>query len=751
MQNTTSMITKELVLIGGGHAHAGVIKKFAMKPLPGLRLTLITRDIHTPYSGMLPGLIAGHYQYDDCHIDLQKLCRFANARLIHGEVKGINPEKKQILLPNRPAVYFDLASINIGSTPDKSNISGADNFAISAKPVDIFLQKWQQLQKRFLDCKQDFHLVIVGGGAGGVELALSTQYQLQKLLQHCKNTDRKLTVSLVTASEHIMFSHNKSVQKKFHKLFQQRNIHILNSTRVTEVKADRVITDQAQAIPCDAVIWATSASAPKWLAKTGLELDKQGFIRVNPFLQSTSHSNIFAAGDIASLAEPRPKSGVFAVRQGPYLAHNLRAKLLKKSLRTYKPQKNFLGLISTGDQYAIASRGNWSFGSHWLWTLKDWIDRRFMRQFIELPEMEAEKSDINPALLDNNTLEQLQAHPVRCAGCGAKVGANSLSRVLKKLPQKQREDVLLGTNQADDAAVIELKQKGTLLVQSVDYFRAFMDDNYLFGAIAANHALGDLYAMGATPQSALAIATLPFASEKITEQNLYQLLSGAVSVLHSTGAVLAGGHSSEGTETAFGLTVNGLAQTKQLMRKNALKDGDKLVLTKPIGTGVLLAADMRWQARGRWVDNAVQTMLLSNQTASEILLSFGVKACTDITGFGLAGHLLEMLQASACSAQINLDAIALLEGASECSKQGIRSSLFEQNQSNSDWCIKQNHLTEHPAYPLLFDPQTAGGLLAAVSADKAEQCLQTLQASYPQSRIIGTVLKEENSKIYLSK
>ena len=281
------------------------------------------------------------------------------------------------------------------------------------------------------------------------------------------------------------------------------------------------------------------------------------------------------------------------------------------------------------------------------------------------------------------------------------------------------------------------------MVQSVDYFRAFIDDPYTFGRIAANHALGDIFAMGAEAQSALAIATVPYGRERIVEQTLSEVMSGALDTLAPTGAVLAGGHSSEGAELAFGLTVNGLIEKDALLRKGGMQPGDALILTKPIGTGTLFAADMRGKAKGRWVDGAIQSMLVSNQDAASCLYRQGATACTDVTGFGLLGHLVEMTRASEVDVRLELAAVPLLDGAEQTVAAGILSSLQPQNVRLRRAVRDPETLSTHARYPLLFDPQTAGGLLASVPADKASACLDELhRLGYPQACIIGRVEPE---------
>ncbi len=740
MQSAQTPVVKDLVLVGGGHAHVAVLKKFGMNPLPGLRITLITRDIHTPYSGMLPGYVAGFYDYDECHIDLGPLARFAGARLYHAEVEGVDTDNQRVLVQGRPPVAYDLLSINTGSRPNSINVPGVDEFALAAKPIDIFLEKWQQLVDRVKQSQGEFRVVVVGGGAGGVELALSTQHRLRQELTDAGDDPSRLSYSLLTASDSIMYMHNDGVRSRFERILGERGIDIKNLSRVAAVDAQQVTTENGQQIAADAVFWVTTASAPKWPASSGLAVDDGGFIRVNRYLQSESHANIFAVGDVAALPDSRPKSGVFAVRQGPVVTHNLRAAATGKGLRPYRAQKNFLGLISTGNKYAVASRGSWSYESAWLWRVKDWIDREFMAKFNELPEMPEEAgADLAAGIADQAAIKELSTLAMRCGGCGAKVGATVLSRVMQRLPEETREDVLIGRDAPDDCAMLAVPE-GKVMVQSVDYFRAFIDDSYTFGAIAANHALGDIFAMGAEAQSVLAIATVPYGREAVVEETLYEMLAGALSIIQPTGAVLAGGHSSEGAELAFGLTVNGLIDPTKVLRKGGLQPGDALVLTKAIGTGTLFAADMRSKAKGRWIDHALQTMVLSNQQAAEYLQQHGATAATDLTGFGLLGHLVEMTRASSVDACLYMDALPILDGARETVAAGILSSLQPQNLRLRRALQDLESASQHSVYPLLFDPQTAGGLLAGIPQENAEECIETLKnGGYPDASIIGVV------------
>ncbi|MEC4988316.1 MAG: selenide, water dikinase SelD, partial [Oscillatoria sp. PMC 1068.18] len=731
MQGTTDSIIQDLVLIGGGHSHAIALLMWAMSPLPGIRITLISDTINTPYSGMLPGLIAGFYTFDESHIDLQRLSRFANAQFYLDKAIGLDLNKNQVICHTHPPVYFDYLSIDIGSTPTTTSVSGAAKYAIPAKPVPQFLQAWNSLLAEVKkQPNKSLSLGIVGGGAGGVELALNAQTHLEKFSQR-----NNLTIHLFHRGQELLAHHNNWVSKRLEKICRSRQIQLHLQTNVTEVLPDKIVCESGLKVDCDCTIWVTQASAPNWLANSGLATDSKGFILVKDTLQSVSHSHIFAAGDIATMENYfRPKAGVFAVRMGKPLFTNLQRIITGESLLSYQPQKRYLGLIGTGDKSAIASWSvfGWQSSAFWVW--KDYIDRKFMARFDNLPAMNAnfKQKKINQKLLLNNEV-------MHCAGCGAKVSNNVLEKVFQQLNINQKDNVVVGLNSPDDAAVISVP-KNKLIVQTVDYFRSLINDPFIFGQIVTNHCLNDIFAMGAKPQTALAIVTLPYAAQKSSETTLLQLLSGAIQVLENSEATLVGGHTTEGTELAFGLACNGLGEADKLWRKTGMKPGELLIITKAIGTGTLFAADMRYQAKASWIKTAVDSMLLSNQEAAKIFREYSATACTDITGFGLLGHLLEMVKASGFGVELELETIPILPGAIETIKQGIMSSLQPQNLRVASYLENAEQFSHLATYQLLFDPQTSGGLLATIPEEKAKDCLKNLQAAgYRESRIIGRV------------
>jgi selenide,water dikinase len=691
---------------------------------------------------MLPGYVAGHYSFDDVHIDLSRLAEFAGARFYRDEATSIDREEKRITCANRPPVPYDLLSINIGSAPQVGDVDGASDYAVPVKPIQGFNSRWLALLNRVEEHRGPMNIAVVGAGAGGVELTLAMQYRLHNVLRAHGRDPQDIHFHLFDASPELLPTHNAHARNVFSKVLSERQVSVHLSATINRVTDSHLHTVADDAFAVDEVLWVTRAGGPAWLESSGLALDDNGFIRTRDTLQSETDDDIFAAGDIAHVVPyPREKAGVFAVRQGPPLARNLKRVATGKPAKPFKPQRYWLALISTGDRYAVASRGDKSVSGRWVWRWKDWIDRRFMAKFSDLPEMKDNRKapDTSAATSQEEASQAISAIAMRCGGCGAKVGSSVLSRSLGKLRPIEREDILVGLHAPDDAAVLKVPP-GKAVVHTVDFFRAFIDDPFIFGRVAANHSLGDIFAMGAEAQSATAVATVPYGVESKVEDVVYQMMSGAVDVLNEAGCALVGGHTGEGQELALGFAVNGLIDPDAVMSKSGLRAGDALILTKPIGTGTLFAAHPRFRARGRWIDEALASMMVSNQRGAQILLAHGARACTDVTGFGLLGHLVEMTRPSGVDAQLDLSALPILAGAEETAADGILSSLQPANVRLRRAISNQAEMVDHPRYPLIFDPQTAGGLLASVSANRAEACVNELVAAgYTSTCIIGRI------------
>jgi selenide, water dikinase len=739
MKSVTQPIIKDVVLIGAGHSHVAVLRMFGMESIPGVRFTLISREVHTPYSGMLPGVVAGLYDIDDAHIDTGPLTRFAGARLYQDEVIDIDLAERRVICRHRTPVRYDLLSLNIGSTPNTLAVEGASEHAIPVKPIDGFIRRFEALRARVLERRGHARIALVGAGAGGVELLLSVERRLRREIAQAGFDANGLSFTLVSDVPDILPTFPAAFRNRFRAVFDERGVAVVTGAAVKRVEAGRLILEGRASIEADEILWTTEAAPARWLAKTGLPIDERGFLKVDDTLRVAGRDDVFAAGDtIAFWARELPKSGVYAVRAGPILAENLRRSLTGRSLRKFRPQREALYLVSTGERFAVGTRNGLVFAGRWVWRWKDWIDRRFMRKFNDLPEMATPAASVS-LLADQSALKEISAIAVRCGGCGAKVGATILSRALGAIEPAPRSDIVVGLEAPDDAALVDVGGS-RLSLQTVDYFRAIVDDPYVLGKIAANHALGDVYAMGGEPQSALAIATVPYGLEAKVEADLSAMTAGANEVLCEAGCALVGGHTSEGAELALGFAVNGLVLRSVALRKAGLSLGDALILTKPIGTGTLLAAHMRGKAKARWVMAAIAHMIHSNRQAAEVLRRHGVHAVTDVTGFGLLGHLVEMVRASDVDVTLAVDRVPLLEGARESVERGIFSSLQPQNVRLRRAIRDLDTASRHQLYPLLFDPQTAGGLLAAVPLAAAERCVAELRTvGYADAAVIGFV------------
>ncbi|MBC7139671.1 MAG: selenide, water dikinase SelD [Defluviimonas sp.] len=705
-------LTRDLVLIGGGHAHALVLRMWGMNPLPGVRVTLVSPGPTAAYSGMLPGLVAGHYPRAALQMDLVQLARHAGARLILGRAEGIDRAAGRIHVPGRPPVAYDVCSLDIGITSDMPSLPGFAAHAHPAKPLDAFAEAWEAFVAAPGARRQ---VAVIGGGAAGVELALAAAHRLGPGAE----------VTLIEAGALPLPLLGAGARARLMRHMARLRVRLLTGSAAAAVEPDAVLLADGRRVASAFTIGAAGTRPQAWLAGTGLHLT-EGFVTVRPTLQTLTDPAILAAGDIAHLAHaPRPKAGVFAVREAPVLLHNLRALLAGMgTLRRYRPQRDYLKLISAGSRHAVADRFGLPLDGAWLWRWKDRIDRRFMARFAALPPMPPAPL---PALLAAGVREELAGGKPLCGGCGAKVGQADLRAALASLPAPRRADVLSGPG--DDAAV--LAQGRARQVITTDHLRAFTEDPWLLSRITALHAMGDIWAMGAAPQVALAQVILPRMSPALQARTLAEIMAAAAEAFGAAGADVVGGHTSLGAELTVGFTVTGLAGRDPVGQSGA-RPGDALILTRPIGTGVILAAEMQRAAPGAVVAAALAQMARP-QAPAAALLAGHARAMTDITGFGLAGHLIGMLDASGLAARIRLAEVPVLAGAEALAAAGHGSTLLPMNRAVAARMV----LPAGPRAELLFDPQTAGGLVAAVPADQAPALLAGLRAAGEPAAIIG--------------
>ena len=715
MQPNPLPLTRDLVLIGGGHAHALVLLRWAMNPLPGTRLTLIDPNPAAPYTGMLPGLIAGHYRRAALEMDLVRLARHAGARLILGRAEGIDPARGAVHLAGRPAVGFDVASLDIGITSDLPDLPGYMAHATSAKPLGDYAGRWEAFAAAVDAGEVRPEIAILGAGVGGVELALAMAHRLRGA--------PGLKIALVERGAETLPGTGNRTKARLAAHLARAGIAVITGATSAEVTAEALHLSDGRSLPARLVLGAAGSRPQPWLAETGLPLH-QGYIAVDSFLRAQSDPPIFAAGDCAHMIHaPRPKAGVFAVRQAPVLAHNLRGALSGGRLRAFRPQRDYLKLVSLGGKAALADKWGLALESAMLWRLKDRIDARFMRMFHHLPVM---PPPALPRPAADGLAEALGEKPL-CGGCGAKLGPGLLRGALSGLPAPSG-DVALGLG--DDAALLTVG--GARQVIATDHLRALTEDPFLMGRIATLHALGDIWAMGATPQAALVNVTLPRQSEPLAARALAEVMAGVTGALSDAGAALAGGHSAMGAEFALGLTVTGLPGDR-LLTKGGAQAGEALVLSRPLGSGTLLAGEMAKAAKGRDIA-ALWALLARPQGDAAALLAKAASAMTDVTGFGLLGHLDEMLRASGLHARLDLSAIPILPGAEALAARGIASSVAPANRAT---LLGRVALPKDARTALLYDPQTAGGLLASVPENQADSLCLAMQAIGHTAAVIG--------------
>ena len=701
MQDGSVPIVKELVLVGGGHAHALVLRRWGMRPVPGVRVTLINPGPSAPYTGMLPGHIAGHYARDALEIDLVRLARFAGARLILGAVELIDPVARRVSVAGRAPMAYDLLSLDIGITSDMAALAGFAEHGVAAKPLGRFADHWAS----YCAGKAAARIAVIGGGVAGVELALACAHRMQGL-------GRAAEVAVIDRGEILKGWPGRG---RLLAAMDAHGIARIEGAVPVAVTADGVMLEDGRRVAADFTIGAAGAVPHGWVADCGMAMH-DGYLVVDDQLRSISHPEIYGAGDCVHLRDtPRPKAGVFAVRAAPVLAWNLRADLTGAQRHRFRPQRDFLKLVSLGGKQALAEKAGWTWSGPAMWRWKDAIDRRFMEKLRNLPAM----APVGPPRGAARGVAQEMAGPAPCGGCGAKLGAGALTGIL-------------GDQPGDDAAV--LTTGGVRQVISTDHLRAFAHDPVLVARVAAIHAMGDIWAMGATPQAAVASVILPRIAARLQGAWLDEVMAAARTVFTAEGAEIVGGHSSMGVELTLGFTVTGLLDRAPITLGGA-RAGDALILSRGIGTGVVLAGDMQMRATAAEVA-ACWAQMTTPQGRAAAILAPHAHAMTDVTGFGLAGHLGNICTASDVGAEVWLDAVPLLPGALRLSEAGLRSTLFAQNQAALAGRVA---VADTPLGALIFDPQTAGGLLAAVPADLAAGLVAGLRAAGHDAAQIGAV------------
>ena len=736
MKSGPSPDRKTVVLVGGGHAHVQVLRRWAMDPPPDARTIVVLDRAVAVYSGMVPGYVAGDYAHEELEIDVVPLARRAGAGVVLSAAVDIDPVRHEITLEGRPPIRFDLASIDVGSTVRGLELPGVREHALATRPIGHFVRELDTRVDRLAALDGRPRVVLVGGGAAGVELAFTLDARL-------RGAGLDPEILILSRDEKLPGGAAASAQRAVAREADARGIEVRTEVRVVRVEDDGVIirrdADAGEIKQtADLVVWATGAAPVAFPAGQGvsrLATDHAGFLRVRDTLQVEAFDDVFAVGDCTRLIDHPwvPKAGVYAVRQGPFLERNLRARLSGRRLRPYRPQHDFLSLLNLGGGRALGAKWGHATTGASVFRLKDWIDRRFMDRF-QMLEADGTLRASNARLgaMDDEDEE------MACGGCAAKLGAEPLSAALAALPKPPADDsVVLGLDARDDVAATHAPGGATTL-HNVDVIRAFCDDPWLVGRVAAANALSDLHAKGGIPRHAQAIIGLPELAPQAAQEELFQTLAGVRSVLDPLGVSLLGGHTTLGDALTVGLAVSGEGPTPDaLLRQAGACPGDRLLLTQPLGTGVVLAADMQGHASGAWVEAAHAAMQHTNDVAGRLAITLGAHAATDVTGFGLAGHLLTLLEEGTIGARLARNALPFLPGAMHSWQSGLRSTAHP---ANRDAFLPRVRGATELDEAWLFDPQTAGGLLFAVAPDDVGHAREAfLAAGEPEPSPIGTI------------
>lgn len=750
-----------VLLVGGGHAHVQVLRAMMMRPWPEARVTVVLDTPVAIYSGMVPGFVARQYRASELEIDVVPLARRAGAEVVLDAAVGLDPAARQVLLESRPPLAYDFVSFDIGSTVAGLDLPGVRERACATRPISRLVAEIESVSAAFLagDRSRRFEVVVAGGGAGGVELAFTLRERLLRDQEaDAGGPARPLRVTLLQAQAEILPGFPRSLAGRARRRAEARGIRIRTGTEVAEAAAGGVVLRGGESLPADALVWAVGAGSRETLRDSALALDERGFVLVRPTLQTVSDDRVFAVGDCATLEDwpETAKAGVYAVRQGPYLAENLRRIAAGRTLGRYRPQPDFLTLLNLGDGQALGAKWGLSFEGRWVMRWKDRIDRRFMEKFQALDEADAISAEFRRM---ERRMDTAAMDAMLCGGCAAKAGQTTLDRALARLREELGPGagsgegaaagdeakpaaasgsgrIRLGLGQPDDAAAF-VTPSGDTVVSSVDWFRAFSGDRWLVGRVAAANALSDLFATGAAPRYAMALVCLPEAeSREERAESLFQLLAGARSLLDERGVALLGGHTTVGPELTVGFSVEGHPIGDRLLTLDGAAPGDGLWLTKRLGVGVVLRGIALGRGRGAWLEAASAQMAGPNERAARAAVSCGLRAATDITGFGLLSHLTEVLRASGASAEVWVSELPALPGAEPLLASGLRSTAHAENRRIARAVRVEPDASRHPRYELLFDPQTAGGLLAAVPpAEEAAFRSALDRAGVPAARI----------------
>lgn len=695
------MSFSRIVLVGSGHANIQVIKAWSMRSYAERsQLVLVADQFFAPYSGMLPGWLAGYYSESETYFDLWKICQRAGAVFYEDRCEMVDAPNQRVKLAGRGWLSYDKAAINVGIRPhfkfqvDTASLANV----LPLKPIGALFGQWNELVQEIQRTRSKLKVAVIGGGASGCETAVAAVLRAQLL-------ERDLEVHLFHSSATLLSEHNPSAGLRMRRALSQLQVQVHAGTNVERIEGSSIFAGSKTFGPFAKIIVATQASAPAWFVQSGLPLNESHFLSVDASLKVKGAKNLFGAGDCIDFnGESLPKSGVYAVRQGPILIHNLLEARDESEYKTFHPQARTLALMTSGPRQAIATYGRWSSEGSWAWLWKDAIDRKFMHRF--------GFSDVMPMMKDVPTKMPSTEVVNTCGGCGSKAPWDLVQKILKEMGV---------SGPVEDCTPVP-KHQGELY-SSCDAFRSFIPDLYLFTKIACYHALNDLLVSRIKPLQLSVAVTLQSKPISVQENDLRMIFSALAEVVEEFSLHWGKSHTAEGSESALSVHLIGEGRSGGLSKRGAVV-GDKLILTRPLGSGVLLQSLMKGALAGSVVHSLLRQLSQSPRIGSEMLADPAVHAATDVTGFGLIGHLTEMCGGDQ-SAQILAESVPVYESFRQELEKGHRPALLDGNARTFAKDVEVSGALEK--FPQFYDPQTHGGWLLAVDKEQVGRLLAQLR------------------------
>ena len=677
------------MLVGGGHANVQVLKKLCMNRIKGLHTILISEHYEATYSGMTPGYIHKDFSREEISIDLQKLCFNAEATFVKDKVVRIETNNQKLELQKFHSINYDLLSINTGSISNtKKIIIENSSKCFFVKPISTFVKKLKQIDEIIKDKKSK--IAIIGGGVASYELAFSLIRRYGDPLE------------ITIFGKKILQEKNLNHQTKNKLRAIAKKLGIKEySGEVVSISERYLTLNNGEKIDCNLSLLSTGANIEKWLLDSNLNKDKSGFISVDNNLLSANQKNIFVTGDACSLYNNiRAKSGVMAVRQGEILKENIFLKLTGKPLIKFRPQKNWLYIIGTYENYALLNYFFLSFHRQWCWKLKVWIDKGFINKFkfTSIQNMSKKKLE----------LENLKDIKMYCQGCGSKVSKSTLTNYIKKID-----------NNIDLADSSIINNKSLKILQTIDHIKLFSSLNpFDFGKISYLHSQNDILAAGGSVKSLSVSIGVPFSKNFIEKFYLEYFMEGIKSEAENDKCLISSGHSYQSKESGITLTLNG--EIESISSKNSAKAGDLIYLSKPLGTGYLLAAyfDNTEMLSSDDFKKIIKNLKMGNIFAVNSARSSGSNTMTDISGYGLSSHLIDICLSSNLSSELIINNNILINSNLDLLKL-FKSTGFENNYKSSSEFIEVSE--SHPLKNILYDPQTNGPMLMAIDKKNKEK------------------------------